>query len=40
MAKYRQKQNTVYNYGSEAPDIYREVYVPPTRGKKKATKSN
>lgn len=39
MAKHRHDQNTAYNYGSAAPDIYREVYVPPAPGKRRPSKS-
>lgn len=36
MGTRRYKENTAYNYGSTAPDIYREVYVPPVRDKQAA----
>jgi len=36
MGTRRYNENTVYNYGSTAPDIYREVYVPPVRDKQTA----
>lgn len=39
MGKREYNTNTMYNYGSSAPDIYRDVNLPPVREKQMPQKS-